>query len=432
MKTLLIKNGRVVDPASNRDEVADVLIEGDKIKAVGRVTTVADAVIDATGKVVTPGLIDMHVHLREPGMEEEETIASGAAAAVAGGITTACCMPNTDPAIDNEASAEFVFLQAERADLANIYPIGAVTKGRQGKELAEIGQLSRGGAVAFSDDGDSIDNSEVMRRALEYAKMFNKPIVAHCEDKSLSADGIMHEGYVSMVLGLPGIPAASEEVVVSRNLILVRMTGGKLHIAHVSTAGSVELIRRAKEAGVQVTAEAAPHHFTLTDECLRTFDTNLKVNPPLRSELDMQAVREGLADGTIDCIASDHAPHSPEEKEVELDLAPFGMIGMETMLGLVIKELISSGLLSWSEAIAALTIAPARILDIPKGTLAVGADADLTVIDPDLRWTVDVSTFKSKSRNCPFDGWELKGKAVLTIVGGEVKYDQSQTASRSA
>jgi dihydroorotase len=422
MKTLLVKGGRVIDPASGLDQVTDILIEGTKIKQVGKLSTVADAVVDATGKIVVPGLIDMHVHLREPGKEEEETIASGAAAAVAGGIATACCMPNTDPAVDNEASAEFVFLQAERAGLASIYPIGAVTKGRQGKELAEIGQLSRGGAVAFSDDGDPVSDAEVMRRALEYAKMFNKSIISHCEDRSLSAGGIMHEGYVSTVLGLRGIPAASEEVTVSRDLILAKMTGGKLHIAHVSTAGSVELLRRAKQQGVKVTAEATPHHLSLTDECLKTFNTNFKVNPPLRTRDDVEAVKAGLKDGTIDCIVSDHAPHAPEEKDVELEFAPFGMIGMETMLGIVINDLIASGLLSWLEAMAKLTVVPARILDIPKGTLALGADADVTIIDPELVWTVNPDRFRSKSRNCPFMGRQLKGKATMTIVGGEIKF----------
>lgn len=430
MKTLLIKSGRVIDPASGLDKVTDVLIEGGKIKQVGKLSTVADAVVDANGKIVTPGLIDMHVHLREPGNEEEETIASGAAAAVAGGITTACCMPNTDPAIDNEASAEFVFLQAERAGLADIYPIGAVTKGRQGQELAEIGQLSRGGAVAFSDDGDPVTNAQVMRRALEYARMFNKSIISHCEDRSLSAGGIMHEGYVSTVLGLVGIPAASEEVMVSRDLILAKMTGGKLHIAHVSTAGSVELIRRAKEQGVNVTAEVTPHHLALTDECMKTFNTDFKVNPPLRTSADVEALKLGLKDGTIDCIVSDHAPHASEEKDVELEFAPFGVIGMETMLGVVINELINPGVLTWLEAMVKLTVAPARILDIPKGTLAPGADANVTIIDPALVWSVSPEQFKSKSRNCPFIGRQLKGKAVMTIVGGEIKFNRYHQPQR--
>lgn len=421
MRTILIQNGRVIDPAREIDKVTDVLIEGPRIRGVGRWDIPADEVIDASGKWVVPGLIDMHVHLREPGNEGEETISSGSEAAVAGGIATVACMPNTDPAVDNEAAAEFVFLQAERANKANVFPIGAVTKGREGKELSEIGQLSRGGAVAFSDDGDPIRNSDVMRRALEYTKMFDKPIISHCEDPDLSK-GVMNEGYTSMILGLRGMPAAAEVVMVSRDITLAEMTGSILHIAHVSTAQAVELIREAKQRGrAQITAEATPHHFTLTEECLLNFDPVYKVNPPLRTKEDVEAIRQGLKDGTIDVIASDHAPHTAEEKSLEFDYAPFGVIGMESLLPVTLTELYHTGVLSPMEIIARLSTNPARILRLAsKGTLSNGADADVTIIDPDEEWTIDVNEFRSKSRNCPFHGMKVKGRAVLTIVSGRI------------
>jgi dihydroorotase len=423
MISILIKNGRVIDPSRNFDQVADVLLADGKVAAIGkRLTNKADQVIEAKGLVVVPGLIDMHVHLREPGNAEEETIASGSAAAVAGGFASVACMPNTEPAIDNPASAEYVFLQAARAGKANIYPIGAITRNREGKDIAEIGQLSRGGAVAFSDDGDSVQNAEVMRVALEYANMFNRPVISHCEDKNLSGPGVMNEGYVSMVLGLPGIPNASEEIMVSRDITLAQMSGGRLHIAHATTAGSVDLIRRAKKRKVRVTAEVCPHYLALTDEAVRTYDPNFKMNPPLRRAADQRALIRGLRDGTIDVIASDHAPHAPEEKDVEFSYAPFGVIGMETTLAVVLTRLFHKKLLGLSDLISKMTVAPARILNIPKGTLAVGADADVTLIDLNREWTVDVTKFNSKSRNCPFAGWKLRGKAVCTIVGGEVKY----------
>lgn len=421
MRTILIRGGRVIDPASGRDEVTDVLIEGPRIARVGRATRKADEVIEADGLIVAPGLIDMHVHLREPGKQEEETIASGSAAAIAGGFTTVACMPNTEPVVDNEASAEFVFLQAERAGLANIYPIGAITKRQEGRELAEIGQLSRAGAVAFSDDGFCVADAGLMLQALDYARMFDKPIIDHCEDLNLSLDGVMHEGYYSMALGLPGIPAASEEVMVGRDLILAEMTKGHLHVAHVSTRGSVELIRQAKARGVNVTCEVTAHHFALTDECVTTFDPRYKMNPPLRTAEDAQALREALADGTIDCIVSDHAPHATEEKQVEFSHAPFGVIGMESLLPVVVKTLIEPGVVTWPQAIAAMTINPARILRLAKGTLTPGADADLTLIDPKVSWTIDAKQFRSKSRNCPFDGWPVTGRAHTVIVAGELK-----------
>ncbi len=422
MKRILIRGGRLVDPARSIEETSDLLIEGPVIRGAGGAP--ADEIIDAKGLVVAPGLIDMHVHLREPGQEDAEDIESGSRAALAGGFSTVACMPNTYPPVDNEAQAEYVFLQAERAGGANIFPIGAVTKGRKGAELAEIGQLSKGGAVAFSDDGDPIRDAEVMRRGLQYVGMFDKTLIAHCEDPSLSGNGVMHEGFVSMKLGLTGIPAASEEVMVARDIILAEATGARLHIAHVSTAGSVELIRRAKARGVRVTAEATPHHFTLTDEAVLAYDTTVKVNPPLRSAEHVEAVRQGLADGTIDAIASDHAPHASEKKEVEFPEAPFGIIGMESMLPIAVVELLSTGLMDLSGLIRALSPAPARILNLEKGTLSEGADADVTLIDLDKKWVLGEGGFQSKSANCPFLGRRVKGKPVATIVRGKVFWNE--------
>lgn len=418
MTSLLIKNGRVIDPASKFDKVTNIFIADGKIKAIGTKTPKADKTIDAKGMIVAPGLIDMHVHLREPGMEAEETIASGVSAAVAGGFTSIACMPNTDPVVDNEASTEFVYLQAKRANLANVFPIGAITKGSLGEQLAEMGQMVRGGAVGFSDDGNPVKSAEVFRRALEYSKMFDKAVIDHCEDKDLTKNGVMNEGRLSMVLGLPAMPGIAEEIIVNRDIRLARVTNGQLHITHVTTARSVELVRQAKQEGIKVTGEVTPHHFTLTDECVRSFDPNFKMNPPLRTRDDLKALREGLKDGTIDVIASDHAPHSPEEKDVEFSQAPFGVIGMESMLPLVVTELVEKKVLSWPEAIAKLTINPARILGIAKGTLKIGKDADITIIDPRKNWTINPDKFKSKSRNCPFAGWKVKGKAIKTIIAG--------------
>lgn len=430
MPRTLIRGGRILDPSQGLDTVTDLWLEGERVLHIGhRPDWQAEYTLDATGKIVCPGLIDMHVHLREPGREEDETIATGTAAALAGGVTSVACMPNTDPAIDNQAAAEFVILQARRAGNANVFPIGAITKGRRGEELAELGGLVEGGAVGFSDDGSPVRSAEIMRRALEYARMFDRVVMDHCEDTELTRDGVMHEGAVSLALGLRGMPAAAEEIMVARDLILAEQTGGRLHILHVSTAGSVELIRRAKQRGVPVTCEACVHHFTLTDEMLRSFDSNFKMNPPLRTRRDVEAILEGLRDGTIDAIVTDHAPHAPEKKLRELDQAPFGVIGLETLLPICIRTLIEPGVLTWSQLIAKLTIQPARILGIDRGTLRPGAMADVTIIDPQVEWTIDPNQFRSKSRNCPFAGWRVRGRAHAVLVAGQVKYTAANLAA---
>src|SRR5437762_453721 len=394
MTTLCISNGRVIDTSQNIDRVADVWLCGDRLLGVGPQPALsADRVLDASGKIACPGLIDMHVHLREPGREEDETIATGTAAALAGGVTSVACMPNTEPALASQAAAEFIYLQAERAGNANVFPVGAITKGRQGAELAEIGGLVEGGAVAFTDDGSPVVSAEIMRRALEYCRMFGKPVLSHAEDLELSRGGVMHEGFESMRLGLRGMPAAAEEVMVHRDIALAELTGGRLHILHVSTAGSVDLIRRAKQRGVRVTGEACPHHFTLTDDRLRSFDSNYKMAPPLRTAEDVQAVIAGLQDGTLDVIASDHAPHAPEKKARELDQAPNGIIGLETLLPISVKALVEPGHLTWPQLIEKLTVNPARVLSIDRGTLRPGSDADVTIINPTVEWTLDPSQF---------------------------------------
>ncbi len=428
MPRLLIQNGRVIDPSQSMDRVASILVENGRIAAYDAIPRGDEVVLDASGKIVAPGLIDMHVHLRQPGREEDETIETGTAAALAGGFTTVACMPNTDPPIDSQSAVEFVLHQAARANHCHVVVVGCVSRNREGKELAEIGQLVAAGAVAFSDDGAPVFDPELMRRAFEYCRMFDKPVLNHAEIRELTQRGVMHEGLVSLVLGLPGLPTAAEDVMVSRDIALAEATGGRLHVMHVSTAGSVEILRRAKRRGVRVTAEATPHHFTLTDECLRSFNSNFKMNPPLRSRDHVEAIIAGLADGTIDVIATDHAPHAEEKKMQELDRAPFGVVGLETALGLVITKLIEPGRLDWNTALAAMTINPARILGIPKGTLAIGAEADITIIDPDRIWRVDPSKFRSKSRNTPFAGMELKGRAWAVIVGGEVRYRWTEMA----
>jgi dihydroorotase len=424
MNTLRITNGRVIDPSQGIDRVTDLWIRGERILGLGNQPQVhADRTIDATGKLVCPGLIDMHVHLREPGREEDETIATGTAAALAGGVTSVACMPNTEPALDSQASAEFVYLQAERARNANVFPVGAVTKGREGKELSEMGGLVEGGAVAFTDDGSPVSSAEIMRRALEYCRMFDKAVLSHAEDLELTRGGVMNEGFESMRLGLRGMPAAAEEVMIHRDIELAGLTGGRLHILHVSTAGGVDLIRRGKERGVRVTGEACPHHFTLTDKCLRTYDTNYKMSPPLRTEKDVLAIIEGLKDGTLDVIATDHAPHAPEKKGRELDLAPNGIIGLETLIPICVRSLIEPGHLTWPQLIEKLTWNPARVLGIDRGTLSPGADGDVTIIDPSAEWTIDPNKFRSKSRNCPFAGWKVRGRAWAVLVAGEIRME---------
>jgi dihydroorotase len=422
MPRLLIQNGRVIDPSQSLDRVTNLLIIDGRIAALDAQPGGEQQIIDATGKIVCPGLIDIHVHLREPGREEDETIESGTAAALAGGFTTIACMPNTDPPVDSQGIVEFIRGQAARADHCHVLVVACVSKNREGKELAEIGQLVKAGAVAFSDDGAPIGNPELMRRAFEYCLMFDKPVMNHCEVRELTEHAVMHEGLTSLVLGLSGMPASAEEVMASRDLTLAETTGGKYHLMHISTAGAVDMVRRAKRRQIRVTTEATPHHFTLTDESLRSFDPNCKMNPPLRGKEDVAAVIQGLADGTIDVIASDHAPHSKEKKMQELDQAPFGIVGLETTLGLVITKLIEPGHLDWPKAIRKMTINPARILGVNKGTLQVGADADVTIIDPAAKWTVDPAQFRSKSANTPFAGWQLTGRADTVLVGGRIKF----------
>ncbi|OHB84512.1 MAG: dihydroorotase, partial [Planctomycetes bacterium RBG_16_64_12] len=418
----LIQNGRVIDPSQSMDRVTSLLIENGRVAAYDATPEGQDEIIDAAGKIVAPGLIDMHVHLREPGFEEDETIETGTAAAVAGGFTSIACCPNTDPPIDTQGTVEFVRQKAARAGNSNVFVIACVSKNREGEELAEIGQLVEAGAVAVSDDGAPVHNAELMRRAFEYCLMFHIPVLNHAEVRELTKGGVMHEGRTQLVLGLGGIPAAAEDVMTSRDIALAEATGGRLHVMHVSTGGSIHAIRRAKKRHVRVTAEVTPHHFTLTDECLLSFDSNYKMNPPLRGQGHVDACIEALVDGTLDVIATDHAPHAKEKKMQELDRAPFGIVGLETALGLVVTRLIEPGHLDWPTALAKMTLNPARILGIEKGTLAIGADADVTIIDPEARWTVDPAQFRSKSTNTPFAGWELKGRADTVIVGGTVKF----------
>jgi dihydroorotase len=422
---LAIVGGRVIDPESRFDKIANVFIQDGLVKKISpresKARIKAKEVIDAKRMIVVPGLIDMHAHLREPGREDEETIFTGSCSAVTGGFTSVCCMPNTEPLIDNQESVKFVYTKVKEAK-CKIFCVGAVTKGQKGEELTEIYDLVQAGVVAISDDGKPVSNSQVMRNALEYCKMFNLPIISHCEDLNLSSGGVMHEGLISTTLGMNGIPSIAEEVMVARDLKLAEFTGGRIHIAHVSTQGSVDLIREAKRRKVKVTCEVTPHHFALTDEAVKTFDTNFKVNPPLRTRKDVEAIKKGLKDGTIDSIATDHAPHAVEEKEVEFDFAPFGMVGLETALGLVVTELINKRILSWTQAIAKLTIYPSRILNLKGGRIKKDFPADLTIIDPKASWIVNPGQFKSKSKNSPFGGKKLWGKVSHTIVDGKMVF----------
>jgi dihydroorotase len=420
MATLLIKNGTIIDPACKLFAKGDLFVRDGIVSGAGG--DKPDRVIDAAGCYVVPGLIDIHVHFREPGDEEEETIASGSAAAVAGGFTTVCCMPNTKPPLDNEGQVEFVLREAQRVGLANVFPIGAITKGREGKELAEIGSMLHRGAIAISDDGTGVGDAAVMRRALQYTRMFDGLIMQHCEESTLSG-GAMHAGLVSTALGLPGAPPEAEQLMIARDLLLNRSIGCRYHVQHVSTAGSVELIRRAKADGLAVTAEVAPHHLLLTDQACRGYDTNFKMNPPLRTAADVQACIEGVKDGTIDILATDHAPHSAEEKELDFASAPNGIIGLECALALYLKALVLPGHIDWMRLIELMSTASARIVRLDRGTLQEGAPADVTIIDPEREWKIDIARFVGKSRNCPFGGWDVKGRAIATIVGGEVKWE---------
>lgn len=427
--SLLIKGGKVINPATGVEDYLDILVEGEKIVEIAPnlETGAAVQVVEAQGKIVVPGLIDMHVHLREPGFEDKEDIASGTRSAAAGGFTSIACMPNTKPVADNQAIIEFIKAKAKTEGVVNVYPIGAITKGLEGQEITEVAYLYKSGIVALSDDGKPVMNSEVMRRALEYSKMFQLPVICHCEDENLAAEGMMHEGTMSTVLGLKGIPAAAESVMVARDILLSQLTGAPVHIAHVSTKESVDLLRNAQAQGVLVTAEAAPHHFTLTDEAVSSFDTATKVNPPLREKADLEAVKAGLKDGTIQVIATDHAPHTKEEKAVEYLYAPCGMVGLETALPLVLRELVEPGVLTLGEALAKLTVNPAKILGLKdKGSLEVGKDADITIIDLEQEWLVDREKLLSKGKNTPFHGWKMKGKAVTTVVGGKIVYQQEK------
>ncbi|WHZ21469.1 MAG: Dihydroorotase [Nitrospira sp.] len=427
---ILIQGGLVIDPG-RFNGVADVLVENGKISAVvpALKAPAGTTVIQAAGRLVLPGFVDLHVHFREPGFEYKETIQSGTAAAVAGGFTSVCAMPNTNPVNDNQSITEFMLDRAKAADNAHLYPIGAITKGSEGKELAEIGDLRRAGCVAISDDGRPVMNSLVMRRAMEYARAFDMPVVDHCEDLHLSEGGCMNEGLVSTELGLPGIPSAAEDVMVARNVSLAELTGARLHLAHISTVGSVRMVREAKSRGLKVTAEACPHHFTLTEELTRGYNTHAKMNPPLRTWQDVQAIKEGLRDGTIDVIATDHAPHASQEKQQEFTEAPFGIVGLETALSLTLA-LVEEGVLTIESAVEKLATAPAKAFSLNAGTLAVGAPADLTIVDPQAQWEVDPSRFRSKSRNTPFAGWKVKGRVTTTIVSGRVVFELAQLDQR--
>ncbi len=417
---LLIKGGRVIDPVNDVDEVKDIFVRDGKISGVSKKIERSNVkIVNAGGKLVLPGLIDMHVHLREPGREDEETIETGTRAAARGGFTSVACMPNTEPPVDNAGVVKFIMSKAELEGCVHVYPIGSITRGLKGEELSDIGELVESGVVGISDDGEPVTNSDLMRHALEYAGMFGLLVISHCEDKFLSSGGVMNEGCVSTVLGLQGIPAAAEEIMVARDIILAGMTGSRLHVAHVSTCGSVDLVRKAKEKGINITAETAPHYFILTDEEVRSFDTSTRVNPPLRTARDLEAVIEGLKDGTIDAIATDHAPHTVVEKEQEFAIAPPGIAGLETAFSLVVTGLVDKGILTFKEAVCKMAVNPARILGLKKGTLTEGADADITIVDPDKEYVVNDEDFVSKSKNTPFIGRKVKGFVETVIVNGK-------------
>jgi len=423
----IVRNGRVIDPANKRDEVGDVCIQDGKIVASKSEIRNPESEIeevDASGLIVAPGLIDIHVHLREPGFGHKETMDSGTRAAAAGGFTTIVCMPNTSPAADNPSTITWIKERAASAACVNVLPTGAVSKNISGEELAPIGSLVQAGVVAITDDGHCIQNHELMRRAVEYARMVDVPVLDHCQDYNLVGNGVVNEGYWSTLLGLPGWPAAGEEVIVMRNILLAELCDHYIHCQHVTTAGSVRLLREARRRGVKISGEVCPHHIALTDEAIQNFDTNYKMNPPLRAQADVDALLEGIADGTLSILASDHAPHADFEKEVEFDAAPFGIIGLETELGLFVDLLVHKHRrVDIVRLIEMFTAEPAKLLKLEAGTLSVGAPADVTLLNPDLEWTVQIDKFESGSRNSPFDGWKLKGRAVRTIVGGRTVWE---------
>jgi dihydroorotase len=428
---LLLKNGRVVDPANGRDGAFDVLIENGTIARVERNLPADGAEVMELDSdwIVAPGLIDAHVHLREPGQEHKETVATGVASAVAGGFTAVACMPNTDPINDHAGITQFILKKAAEAQLARVYPIGAVSLGSNGEQLAELGEQKSAGCIAFSDDGRPVATALLMRRALEYAGMLHVPIVNHCEDPTLKGDGVAHEGYYASALGLRGIPGVAESLMVERDVSLAELTGGHVHVAHMSARQSLRAVRWGKQRGVRVTCEVAPHHFTLTDEALdgpTRYDTNLKMNPPLREDADRDAMLEGIADGSVDLIATDHAPHHADEKMLEFDRAPFGIVGLETAVPIVFDRLLHAGRITLSRMIELLSVNPARVFNLPGGSLTPGAAADVTVLAPDLRVTVRAAALRSRSKNTPFDGWELRGGVAATIVGGRVVYRNAQ------
>lgn len=424
---VLIRNGRVIDPANNLDKVCDVLILDGNVAEIGRldgaVAKSVDRVIDATGKLVTPGLIDIHVHFREPGDEEEETIASGSAAAVAAGFTSVVCMPNTKPTIENETDIEYIHRKGRQARKTHVYVMGAITKGREGVELAEMGMMAEAGARGFTDDGNGVQDVSVMLRALKYAKMFDRVVAQHCQDDRIAGQGVMNSGYYATILGLPGMDGLAEEAMLWRDIQLIRKTDVRYHAQHISTADSVELIRQAKKDSLPVTCEVTPHHLLLTEEACSEYDTNYKVNPPVRRKKDVEALKEAIAEGLVDALATDHAPHLQSEKELEFLTAPFGIASLECALALYVKALVEPKILDWPGLIRLMTVQPAGIIGIDKGTLGLGKQGDVTIIDPEAEWEVDVHKFVSKSRNCPYDGWKVKGRVEATIVGGEVRFE---------
>jgi dihydroorotase len=429
----LLRGGRVVDPANGIDGVHDILIDGDRIVRVGRDLPVDGAAVVAmpSGLVIAPGLIDMHVHLREPGQEHKENVATGTAAAVAGGFTAVACMPNTTPVNDNANVTAYILARAAEANLARVYPIGAVSRGSKGELLADIADLKRAGCVAITDDGHPVATALLLRRALEYAAMFGMPVIEHCEDPSLKGDGVAHEGFHAAALGLRGIPGAAEALGAERGILLAELTGSAFHVAHMSARASLRAVRKGKEAGIRVTCEVAPHHFTLTDEALAApipYDTNTKMNPPLREAADRDAMVQGIVDGSVDVIATDHAPHHYDEKQVEFDRAPFGIVGLETAVPLTFDRLVHTGLIRLSRMIELLSTNPARILGVAGGTLSAGAPADITILAPDLKVRIEAARLRSRSKNTPFDGWELRGGVAATIVGGRTVYTHDEVA----